>query len=177
MAKAKSPNAVRDAPHRSISLAALWMPVLLLVAAQPALPQPPPAPANWDHVKQLAPGAEIRVELKDRGSVRGKFESVTADSLVIDSRRGPETLTRQTIARVSSRRGSHRMRNALIGFGIGAGAGLGVGAIVDGSACHTCLVNLPNIGKEVFTPLGAIAGGIVGFLIPSGGWQDLYRAP
>jgi len=34
----------------------------------------------------------------------------------------------------------------------------------------------PNLGKEVLTPLGALAGAVVGALIPTGGWHDVYRA-
>jgi len=149
----------------------------VLLVAQHALAQPQTLPTNWDNLKQLAPGAEIRVELKDRGVVLGQFQSATRDSLVINSRRGQETLTQQTVARVSSKRKSHRARNTLIGLGIGAGVGLGVGVGVDSQNCHPCFgPNLPNLGKEIFTPLGALAGGLMGFLIPTDGWREVYRS-
>jgi hypothetical protein len=164
------------ARRRNIQFAAAWVPIILLVAAQSGLAQPQAVRTNWDNVKQIASGADIRVELKDRGTVLGQFQSAAADSLAINSKRGQETLTQQTVARVWSGRKSHRMRNALIGLGIGAGAGLGVGAGIDSKTCHTCLLNLPNVGKAVFTPIGALAGGLIGFLIPTGGWQEVYRA-
>jgi hypothetical protein len=141
------------------------------------LAQPRTLPTDWNHIQQLAPGTEIRVELKDRGAVRGQFASATGDALVITSRRGQETLAQQTVARVLSGRKGHRTRNTLIGLGIGAGAGLGVGAGIDSSSCHSCLLNFPNVGKEIFTPIGALAGGLIGFLLPTGGWQEIYRAP
>jgi hypothetical protein len=164
------------ARRRNIQFATAWAPIVLLVAVQSGLAQPPTARTNWGNIKQLAPGADIRVELKDRGTVLGQFQSAAADSLVINSRRGQETLTQQTVARVWSVRKSHRMRNALIGLGIGAGAGLGIGAGIDSKTCHTCLLNLPNVGKEIFTPIGALAGGLIGFFLPMGGWQEVYRA-
>ena len=34
----------------------------------------------------------------------------------------------------------------------------------------------PNLGKEVMPPLGALVGAVVGGVIPTGGWQDVYRA-
>ena len=162
--------------RRNARFAIAWLAILVLVVVQHALAQPQTLPTNWDRLKQLAPGAELRVELKDRGAVLGEFQSVTGESLVINSRRGQETVTQQTVARVSSKRRSHRTRNALIGLGIGAGAGLGVGAAVDSKNCHTCFgPNLPNIGKEICTPLGALAGALIGFLIPTGGWREVYR--
>jgi hypothetical protein len=33
-----------------------------------------------------------------------------------------------------------------------------------------------NLGKKVFTPLGALIGVTVGALLPTGGWHNLYRA-
>jgi len=171
------PNVFGSAQRRNIPFAAALVRILLLVTVQPALAQPRTIPTNWEHIKQLAPGDEIRVELKDHGSVRGQFEGVTADALMINSRRGQETLTQRTVARVWSERRSHRMRNAMIGLGIGAGAGFGVGAGIDSKSCHSCILNLPNIGKEVFTPIGALAGGLIGFLIPTGGWKEVYRSP
>jgi hypothetical protein len=167
------PDTAMTAHRRNITLGTLWLPVLVLAAAQPGLAQS----TNWDRIKQLAPGAEIRVQLKDRGAVFGQFESATAESLVIRSNKGQETLAQPAVARVWSKGTSHRLRNALIGFGIGAGAGLGVGVGIDSSSCKTCFVHLPNVGKELFTPLGAIVGGLVGFLLPSGGWLEIYHTP
>jgi hypothetical protein len=72
------------------------------------------------------------------------------------------------------------MRNALIGTGIGAGAGLAIGAAADhGSNCSQtsfgCIVP-PKVGKEALTPLGAIVGAIIGAVLLTGGWHEIYRA-
>jgi hypothetical protein len=62
----------------------------------------------------------------------------------------------------------------LIGLGIGAGVGFGVGA--GASTCRELCIGGKRLPEEVFTPLGAILGGIIGALIPSGGWREVYRA-
>ncbi|HEY9141647.1 MAG TPA: hypothetical protein VIN93_12190 [Bryobacteraceae bacterium] len=162
------------ARHRPILFATAWLP-LVLVALQPGLAQPQTSPANWDNIKQFAPGAGVRVELRDHETVRGQFASVTGDSLVIDSKKRQQTLAQQTVARVWSKRRGHRGRNALIGLGIGAGAGFGVGAAA--STCKNFCIGGKRLPEEVFTPLGAIVGALIGALIPSGGWQEVYRAP
>lgn len=134
--------------------------------------------ANWDILKGLSSGAEIRVIRTPSGSVSGAFRSATADSLVIATSKGEESVARTQIARVSVKKQGHRGRHTLIGLGIGASAGLIIGAVTDArSGCSGqgfCLDFLPNGGKEIFTPLGGIVGAIIGALMPSGGWRDIY---
>jgi hypothetical protein len=155
----------------------------LLLAAGIIAAQPPPAPsstAGWANVKRLATGDEIRVSLFGSNgsggkSFNGKLQSVTDESMVIATASSQETLTRVQIAKVATKRDSHRGRNALIGLGVGAGAGLGIGAGADHScAAGGCFIG-PNFGKEVFIPLGALVGTIIGVAWPTGGWHDIYR--
>jgi hypothetical protein len=150
----------------------------LLLAAGIIAAQPPPAPASnggWANVKRLAIGDEIRVSMADGKSFNGKLQSVTDESLVIATTSNQETLTRVQIAKVATKRDSHRGRNALIGLGVGAGVGLGIGAGADHScAAGGCFIG-PNFGKEVFIPLGALVGTIIGVAWPTGGWHGIYR--
>lgn len=148
--------------------------LLLLTLATAVFGQ---VPSNWASVKQLAAGSEIQVTITDGRKIVGAFQSATDDDLLVQTPKSPETLARLTIAKVSMNGRSHRLRNALVGFGGGAGVGLIVGAVSD-SGCPKdgCFPVGKNLGKEVFTPLGALIGVTVGALLPTGGWHDLYRA-
>jgi hypothetical protein len=136
--------------------------------------------AAWDKLKQLSARQEIEVVQDGAKSSTGNLRSVTDEAIVVSTATGEQTISRQSVLRVSSKGKGHRKRNALIGAGIGAGAGLGIGAIMDSrdkcSQGTFCLNILPNGGKEIVTPLGAIVGAIVGAVVPSGGWHEVYRA-
>ena len=135
--------------------------------------------ANWDKLKKLSAGQQIQVVENGAKSITGNFRSVTDQAIVVGTPSGEETLTRQDVVRVSSKGKGHRKRNALIGAGIGAGAGAGIGAGMDATCTGVCATGFPafhNLGVYVFTPIGAIAGAIVGAVIPSGGWHEVYRA-
>ena len=129
---------------------------------------------SWSNVKALSPGTEIRISGPRPSAVRGTLLSVTDDSLMLNSSAGQEMFTRQQVNRVSSKKQGHRARNALIGLGVGAGTGLVVGAVGDQQCSPSCFLG-NNIGKAVFTPLGAILGALVGAVIPTGGWRDVYK--
>jgi hypothetical protein len=152
--------------------------LFLGIAASPALGDDDKNQANWDRLKQLSAGQEIQVVQNDAKSSRGNFRSVTDEAIVVNTAAGEQTVARQSILRVSSKGEGHRMRNTLIGAGVGAGAGLGIGAAADHHQACTglCFNILPNAGKEIATPLGAIAGAIVGAVVPTGGWHVIYRA-
>src|SRR5450631_761343 len=98
---------------------------VLLLAAVTVAAQPPIT--NWNDVKTLPPGTDIRVERSGAGPLRGQLQSATDESLVVDSGKGQEMFTRQQVTRVSVKGISHRGRNTLIGLGVGAGVGLGIG--------------------------------------------------
>jgi hypothetical protein len=132
------------------------------------------AAGSWDNLSQLAPGSEIRVVRAGGGTLRGFLQGATADSLAINATTSQETLLRPDIKRIELKRNGRRGRNALIGLLIGAGGGLAAGAAADHSSPDSWF---PNIGKAILTPLGAIVGTIVGMVIPTGGWREIYRAP
>jgi hypothetical protein len=135
------------------------------------------ADANWATVKSLTIGGEVKVSSADGKSYRGQLQSVTDESLVILAANTQQSLPRAQVLKIATKGESHRKRNALIGLGIGAGAGLGIGAGVDHGGCNTnCFFKIDNIGKAIFTPLGAIIGTIVGVAWPTGNWHDVYRA-
>ena len=145
---------------------------ILLLALAPALVAQ--STANWDSVKQLTTGKEIRVTLNDGRNLRGTFQSATDEALTVAIPNSQEALSRTMVIRIASKGKGHRLRNSLIGLGVGAGAGLIAGAVADRCpAGHGCW--FPNVGKEILTPFGAAVGAIVGALIPTGRWRDVYR--
>ena len=144
---------------------------VLFLFASALLAQSP----EWDTVKRLPSGSQVRLSLTNGRKLHGGLLNVTDDSVLVAVSRSNQTLTRVTITRVAIKGASHRGRNALIGMGVGAGVGLAAGAGIDHACVADCFLG-HNIGKIVFTPLGASLGLGVGVAIPTGGWHDIYRA-
>lgn len=134
------------------------------------------AGANWDAVKTLAIGAEIKVSSTGGKSFQGQLQSVSDESLVMIAANTQQSLARGDVLKISTKGESHRKRNTLIGLGVGAGTGLAIGAAADHGCGTDCFFRNDNIGKAVFTPLGALIGTIVGVAWPTGGWHVVYRA-
>jgi hypothetical protein len=133
--------------------------------------QTPRAIGTWDTLKSLAPGTEILASRFSQGDLRGLIQSVTDDAIVINTSKSQETVARTMVVRVAIRRKGHRLRNTFIGLGVGTGTGLAIGGIQNA----TCKTFLCGIGSAVWPPLGAIAGTIVGAIIPTGGWREVYH--
>jgi hypothetical protein len=129
---------------------------------------------DWNTVKALTTGTEVRITTGSR-TVSGKVDRITDDTLVMTSGKGSEMFTQEEVSRVSVGKQGHRARNALIGLGVGAGAGLGIGAVVDARTTCRFVCIFPNAGKVVLTPLGAVVGTVVGAVIPTGGWREVYE--
>ncbi len=125
----------------------------------------------------IAAGAEIEARTTGNQRIRGHFKAADNDVLVIDTTSGEQRLARGAVSRVSVKTRGHRLRNTLIGFGIGAASGLTVGAIADARCAKNCFLSDTPFGKEVLTPLGALIGTVIGAVVPTGGWREVYRAP
>ena len=129
--------------------------------------------ANWDTVKALESGTQVRVTAGG-STVRGRIDRITEDALTVTSGKGQETIDRQQVSVLSVEKSGHRKRNALIGLGVGTGVGLGVGIAARSKPGQ--LEIIPN-GAIVagFGVAGALVGTVVGVVIPSGGWREVYR--
>ena len=128
--------------------------------------------ANWDNLKQLAPGQQIKVVLNDAKSYQGKFASTSDDSFVLRLATGEQSFSRQSVLRVSSKGQSHRWRNAGIGAAVGGGSLAGIAAAkYDG---------WEDFSRGQVAVAGLIGGGAIGAAIgavrPTGRWYDVYRA-
>jgi hypothetical protein len=152
---------------RGIMISALGL--MAAVAVNPA--EPRPRQANWDNLKQLAAGDEIRLVLKDVKSYSAKFQSSTDDAIVVRLAGADCTFSRQDVLRVSTKGQSHRLRNAALGAAIGVGSG----AILAASTSRNDS-EAQAIGWVVIPPVTGVAGAGVGAFLPTGGWHDVYRA-
>jgi hypothetical protein len=131
----------------------------------------------WDKLKKLSVGQQIQVVQNGAQSTTGSFRSVTDEAIVVSAATGEQTISRQSVVRVSTKGSGHRARNAVIGAGIGAGAGAGIGAAVGGCGQGTaCIGATRGEITGVVAGVGAIVGAIVGAVLPSGGWHEVYRA-
>ncbi len=128
--------------------------------------------ANWDNLKELTPGQDIKIVLNDAKAYQGRLETVSDEAIRVFLPTGRVDFARQDILRVSTRTGSHRLRNAGIGAGIGAGAGAGIAAHSGDIGSCTFDGGCPVAGVIA---LGAI-GAVVAALLPSEAWHDVYRA-
>ena len=130
----------------------------------------------WNSLKLLSTSQKIRVVLNNKKSFKGQFQSLNDDAIIIRAGRTDQTLSRSSVQQVFSRRAGHRGRNALVGAAIGAGAGLGSGAAIDNDCSRNSMVCTGNLGKAILTPAFGLLGAGIGALLPSGGWQEIYRS-
>lgn len=142
---------------------------------------------HWDNLKSLRPGQKILVVMNGFKSHKGKFESLSDSGITLRRAAGEQMLARKNIFRVSQMVGQdHAKRNALIGTLVGAGAGLVVGLAVNHVIwSHVNCTEGPAFGCNgppfthwglVLAPVGALGGAIIGGLLRTGGWHDVYRA-
>jgi hypothetical protein len=148
--------------------------VIVLLGVMTFVPPATAAPRqdkrNWDNLKQLAPNEQVRIVLNDAKSYRGEFQSVSERAIVVRVATGIQTFARENVLRVSTRGASHTRRNALIGTAVGFGAGTAIVAVACLSDdCKGAVA--PILGATVGAPVGAL----VGFVMPTGGWHDVYR--
>jgi hypothetical protein len=130
---------------------------------------------EWNNLKQLSPGQQVRVKSSNAKFSKGEFQSVNDDAIAIRVKGADQRFERSAVQQVSSRRSGHRMRHALIGAAIGAAVGLGTGAAIDNDCNAQSIVCTGNRGKAILTPAFGLIGAGIGALLPAGHWQELYR--
>ena len=75
--------------------------------------------ANWDILKGLAPGDEIKIAVKNGKSETGTLRGVTEDGIVLRLTAENRLFERHDISAVFAKHEGHRPRNALIGALVG----------------------------------------------------------
>jgi hypothetical protein len=130
-----------------------------------------PDKTDWGNLGQLAQGDQIRVVLNDGRSFRARFETFTEEAVVVSVATGREALARKDVLRVSTQGPAHVKRNIVMGMAVGAAAGAAAVAL---TCRHTeCKGPVVGIGALFGIPVGALVGGV----IPTDRWHDVYRAP
>ena len=140
--------------------------------------------SSWDNLKSLRPGQEIRVVMNNVKSYQGEFESLSDGGITLRQAAGEQTLARKDILRVSQKIGQdHSVRNVLIGTVAGACAGLviGLGPYYVQRNCtegpeFNCGYPPNSHWVKVLTPVGGLGGAVIGAVVSTRGWHDVYRA-
>src|SRR5437763_1378357 len=82
---------------------------------------------SWEGLNRLKPGDPVKVLDAGGQEHKGKFASVSADAILVDTNKGQVAVERPRVRRVKVRSNSRRVRNVVIGVAIG----VAVGATVD----------------------------------------------
>lgn len=134
-----------------------------------------PVRLDWAGVEALGAGPQVRVKMGKR-QVRGYIQGASDDGISVNTEAGMEMIARRDITDVAVRKTGHHGRNALIGAGIGAAFGV-LSAATTYSPCTNCFV--PDPPKGTVVAAGALVfggiGALVGALVPSGGWREVYK--
>jgi len=129
---------------------------------------------DWNTVKGLATGADVRLTAGSR-TVHGKVLRVNDENIVLALGKGQEMFPQQEVLRVRLRGDSHRGRNSLIGLAGGTAMGVVVGAAAHNDCNGFCFYNSRGADMAGGGILGGGLGAIVGALIPTRSWLEIYR--
>ena len=152
----------------------LWLGLVTTTGLQGA--DPSKDMSDWGNLKHLSAGQQIEVVLNDGKSYRGRFKSVSQDTLIVRVDTGEQSFDRNSVLRVSARAGSHRLRNAMLGGLIGIGAGAGIGAAAGKSSKNGFTKVNEAVGAGAGAVIGLGAGAGVGAALPATAWRTVYRA-
>lgn len=128
--------------------------------------------SSWENLNQLEIGRLVKVVLKDTKAYEAKFQARTEDSIQLLIGAKEQTLLKRETLRISTKKQGHRLRNVLIGTGIGTAAGLAFGAATTHEGEW-----MRGRGIGLSASVGAIGGAALGAVIPTGGWEEIYRNP
>jgi hypothetical protein len=146
--------------------------IAVLVTVVTGAAQPP---AGWSSIMSLSSGTRVRIATAESKTVTGELESVTDSSLTVNPGRGPQSIDRRLVMRVSVRTKARRKRSIAIGLAVGAGGGAAIG----GAAASSCSGNICGGHGAAFIAGGAagaaIVGGLIGAAVSHGGWREIYR--
>ena len=143
----------------AVAFALMTLPArpLILSAQEPAKP----ALSEWKNIKNIPPGDELSVVLRNRESVKGRLNSVSDTTLTLSRGKSQIDVNRADAFRIYRIIPRSAKSATLIGTGIGAGIGASIGAGIVGTDTDE---GWPIV---LLGGLGAGLGAITGFLIGS----------
>lgn len=152
--------------------AAILIPMLALGAAAQTPAQT--SQSQWDAMKTLTPGMEVRVAAASAKPVQGALDSVTDSALVLKQAGGSKSFDRAQVLSVSVKGKERRLRNAMIGLGVGTALGVLVGYAAkhcsNGGWCNFDA----GVGSAIGGVSGLVGGTLTGVFWPTGGWRKIY---
>jgi hypothetical protein len=131
--------------------------------------------ASWTNLNGLQAGEKIQVVDINAKKHSGIFTSVSDSAISINTSKGQESVQKDEVRTVKLAKGSHRLRNSLIGLGVGAGVGAGIGA-ASGDSKSSPLEITRGMKAAAGSALGGLGGTLAGLLVPSGGSSAIYSA-
>lgn len=124
---------------------------------------------DWRLVQAITAGTQARITTGS-GTVEGTLDHATNEVLVLTSATGQETLERPQVSVLFVKKANHRKRNVLIGLGVGTGGGAAIGS----AAANSAYLSKSN-GAMAFGAVGALTGTLIGMVVPTGSWREVYR--
>ncbi len=146
-----------------------------------SLPAQEPGKNSWENLQQVRVGQKIEVVDTNLKKYKGTFLSFSEEAISLRVKKQEVGVQREEVFRVSLRKKSKRLRNALIGMAIGAGAGVALAAAENSRTCGdqpfaSCFdLDFGAITYAVLVPVGGAVGAGVGAAFPPG-YQTIYRA-
>ena len=120
---------------------------------------------DWSRLNSVASGTKLSVKTKDGKKVEGTLNSVSDSSLSLTVKNAAREIRREDVASVHEVWKKSATKSTLIGLGVGAGAGAVIGLAGDASNDAGGFEGIDNAVAGAITVIGALAGGIAGFVI------------
>ncbi|MGH9392889.1 MAG: hypothetical protein ACRD1E_01880 [Terriglobales bacterium] len=143
--------------------------VLAVAGATAAQGQTP----GWENLVSLLPGQKIHVLEKNKVEHTGRFVAVSDQGITMHDA-GGDLLIAQAAVRQVKASGVRKVKHTLIGAGVGAGSGALFGGLA-GRCSNSCFFSASGLMAGTFGLVGALAGGIIGMVLPSD--KTVYQAP
>lgn len=136
------------------------MPALCLTLFALVAPSATGGPNDWDRVKSLAPGVELRVSLERARVLKGRLVEATDDALTLRVRDALQTLPSTQVIRIYRLDRDSMTNGILLGLAIGSGVGTAWGALAGAGHDIRAAYAVPwglLIGAAAGTAIGAAA--------------------